>query len=73
MFSFRKGRIALAGAALLALASVWAAPAQQGRSAGFEGIGRPATPAEVKAWDIDVRPDFKGLPPSSGTVVKGKD
>ncbi len=73
MFSFRKGRIALAGAALLALASVWAAPAPQGRSAGFEGIGRPATPAEVKAWDIDVRPDFKGLPPGSGTVLKGQD
>ena len=24
----------------------------------FKGIGRQATPAEVKAWDIDVRPDF---------------
>ena len=27
----------------------------------FPGIGRDATPAEVAAWDIDVRPDFKGL------------
>ena len=26
------------------------------------GIGRAATPAEIKAWDIDVRPDFVGLP-----------
>jgi S-disulfanyl-L-cysteine oxidoreductase SoxD len=38
----------------------------------FEGIGRPATPAEVKAWDIDVRPDFKGLPPGKGSVVQGE-
>ena len=30
--------------------------------AEFAGIGRVATPAEIKAWDIDVRPDFKGLP-----------
>ena len=38
----------------------------------FSGIGRPATPAEIKAWDIDVRPDFKGLPPGSGTVSQGR-
>ena len=28
----------------------------------YKGIGRVATEAEVAAWDIDVRPDFKGLP-----------
>ena len=28
----------------------------------FHGVGRAATPKEVAAWDIDVRPDFKGLP-----------
>ena len=39
----------------------------------FEGIGRTATPAEIKAWDIDVRPDFKGLPPGRGTVAQGQD
>ena len=38
----------------------------------FEGIGRPATAAEIKAWDIDVRPDFKGLPKGAGTVAKGQ-
>ena len=38
---------------------------------GFPGIGRPATPAEIEAWDIDVRPDFKGLPKGSGTVEAG--
>jgi cytochrome c len=38
----------------------------------FPGIGRTATPAELKAWDIDVRPDFKGLPPGRGTVAQGE-
>ena len=37
----------------------------------FQGIGRAATEAEVKAWDIDVRPDFAGLPKGSGTVDRG--
>jgi cytochrome c551/c552 len=39
----------------------------------YPGIGRTATPAEVAAWDIDVRPDFKGLPPGSGSVARGQD
>jgi cytochrome c551/c552 len=38
----------------------------------FPGIGRAATPAEVAAWDIDVRADFKGLPRGSGSVAKGQ-
>jgi S-disulfanyl-L-cysteine oxidoreductase SoxD len=35
-------------------------------------FGRPATPDEIALWDIDVRPDGKGLPPGSGTVTQGK-
>lgn len=35
-------------------------------------LGRPATPDEIALWDIDVRPDGKGLPPGSGTVAHGK-
>lgn len=35
-------------------------------------IGRAATAAEIKAWDIDVRPDFQGLPAGSGSVEKGQ-
>ena len=41
-------------------------------STKFPGIGRNATPAEVMAWDIDVRPDFKGLPKGSGSVAQGQ-
>ena len=66
MSSFRKAASALA---LIALAG--AALAQT--STGYPGIGRTATPKEVSAWDIDVRPDFKGLPAGSGTVAQGQD
>lgn len=36
------------------------------------GLGRPATAEQVAAWDIDVRPDGKGLPPGKGTVEEGR-
>ena len=52
-------------------ASVLSAHAQSADR--FPGIGRPATAAEVTAWDIDVRPDFKGLPKGSGSVAKGQE
>lgn len=39
----------------------------------YKGIGRDAKPAEVAAWDIDVRPDFKGLPKGSGNVERGQE
>lgn len=35
------------------------------------GLGRVALPEEIKAWDTDVRPDGKGLPPGKGTVKQG--
>jgi len=38
----------------------------------FQNIGRTATEQEVKAWDIDVRPDFKGLPKGQGSVRQGE-
>ncbi|HMN19783.1 MAG TPA: c-type cytochrome [Ottowia sp.] len=56
-------------AMLLAAAITLPALAQQ----RFAGVGRAATPAEVKAWDIDVRPDFQGLPAGSGSVDQGQD
>lgn len=65
MSSFRKAILTLA---LLATAGVALA-----QSSKYPGIGRAATDKEVKAWDIDVRPDFKGLPPGSGSVAKGQD
>ena len=37
------------------------------------GIGRPATQAEVAAWDIDVDRDGRKLPPGSGSVAHGRE
>ena len=65
MSRFRK---VLLAAALLAVAGVAAA-----QSTKYPGLGRNATPKEVAAWDIDVRPDFKGLPAGSGSVSMGQD
>ncbi len=36
------------------------------------GLGRPATPGEIAAWDIDVRPDGVGLPDGAGSVTQGE-
>ena len=55
--------------AVLLCSLLWTAGAAQ----AFEGLGRLATSEEVKAWDIDVRPDFVGLPKGSGSVAKGME
>ena len=55
------------------LISVFAGLLFSANALAFEGLGRVATPEEVKAWDIDVRPDFVGLPKGSGSVAKGMD
>ncbi len=57
----------LAATALLVAAGAAAA------QTAYPGIGRAATAAEVAAWDIDVRPDFKGLPKGKGSVAQGQD
>lgn len=63
MFRFSKTLIAL----VLATGATSAAAFDY-----YSGIGRPATAAEVEAWDIDVRPDFKGLPKGKGTPDEGE-
>ena len=64
MFSCRE--LLAAALALMVGAAAAQAPA-------YPGIGRTATPKEIKAWDIDVRADFKGLPKGAGTVAQGQD
>lgn len=41
-------------------------------SKGRFGLGRVALKEEVSAWDIDIRPDGKGLPVGKGTVAMGE-
>ena len=47
-------------------------PAAEAGSTKKFGLGRAATTAEVKAWDIDVRPDGQGLPEGKGKVSDGE-
>jgi cytochrome c551/c552 len=54
------------------LAAAFIAGAAFAQTPPWHDMGRNATKAEVKAWDIDVRPDFKGLPKGSGTVAQGE-
>lgn len=41
--------------------------------AGGLGLGREARPDELKAWDLSVRPDGKGLPAGKGTWKQGEE
>ena len=59
--------------ALLAAFTAVEAAAGTAFAAGKLGLGRPATPEEVKAWDIDIRPDGQGLPDGRGDVVTGEE
>src|SRR5215831_2890958 len=54
--------------ALAALACAHSAFAQSARL----NIGTPATPGQIRGWDIDVRFDGAGLPPGQGTVAQGE-
>jgi cytochrome c len=55
-------------AIVIAVGSVVAVRAQ---SPTF-GVGRAPRPDDLKAIDIEVMPDGRGLPPGSGTVAAGK-
>ena len=62
------GKRSLAAAALSLLVAS-AALAEEGK---IFGLGTPATPEEIAAWDIDIRPDGQGLPTGSGTAEAGE-
>lgn len=57
---------------LILLAAAFIAGPVLAQAKPWQDIGRDATKAEVRAWDIDVRPDFKGLPKGAGTVSQGE-
>jgi S-disulfanyl-L-cysteine oxidoreductase SoxD len=58
----------IAAFALLTLAS-----ASQAQAPSRYGIGRPATPAEIAGWNIDIDRDGNNLPPGSGSVAQGHE
>ena len=53
----------------VSLAALGVGPA----SAGKFGLGRPALPQEIAAWDLDVAPDGSGLPAGAGDVLTGEE
>ncbi|QMU29702.1 c-type cytochrome [Adhaeribacter radiodurans] len=58
-----------------AISNVSAAPVPSPDSSEWPAsfnFGKPATSQEIALLDIDVRPDGKGLPQGSGTVLAGK-
>ncbi|MCB6179289.1 c-type cytochrome [Rhodobacter sp. Har01] len=57
----------------LLLASVAAACLAGPALADKLGLGRPALPEEVAAWDLAVLPDGTGLPEGSGDVLTGEE
>ena len=80
MSMYRRVRIAFGvGVASALSAALLAVPihvqAQQGTGQQPQryGFGRPATEAEIAAWDIDVTPDGQGLPAGSGTAEQGRE
>src|SRR5215467_7665141 len=42
-----------------------------GALAQAPNLGKPLSPAEIAAWDINVLPDGRGLPSGSGTPADG--
>ena len=54
--------------ALCVLALAFAATAALAET---PGLGKPATEADIAAWDISVMPDGTGLPPGSGMPAQG--
>jgi cytochrome c len=62
----RESRIA----ALAVIALVCATSAQ---AQSPYGIGRPATPAEIAGWNIDIDREGHNLPPGSGTITHGHE
>jgi S-disulfanyl-L-cysteine oxidoreductase SoxD len=61
----RSKNLLLLTAILIASASAWA------QTEKYEGVGKTATPEEIRARDITVLPSGHGLPPGEGTAKEG--
>ena len=48
------------------------APSFRDGRVGHFAVGTAATPEQIAAWDIDIRPDGMGLPVGSGSVEDGE-
>lgn len=78
--AWARGSHRMLAVSLLALSGLgaWTTVDAADKAAGLsvnniQVVGRVPTTAEITAWDIDVRPDFRGLPKGSGSVSSGAD
>jgi cytochrome c len=58
--------------ALAALLAIGVTGVTITRAASPYGLGKPIDAARLSAWNIDVSPDGRGLPPGSGDVAHGR-
>jgi cytochrome c len=65
-----RATLLVAAAVALVTASLSAQAGGTGAPARY-GIGRAATPDDIRKIDIDAMPDGRGLPPGRGTVSQG--
>lgn len=61
----RFNNLLLVAAVLVVSATAWA------QTEKYEGVGKTATPEEIRARDITVLPSGHGLPPGEGTAKEG--
>jgi cytochrome c len=59
-------------AAAIAVAVAFGAAIAAQQPSQPSGLGRPPTPAELRAWDLSIGPDGAELPAGSGTVAQGE-
>src|ERR1700690_2806511 len=75
---FDRGRLRRMGAFTMRFSHLFvltvalmACSAASAQTVKYEGVGKPATPEEIRARDITVLPSGKGLPPGKGTAKEG--
>jgi mono/diheme cytochrome c family protein len=68
MSNSARGLVAFVAASLFAIVAADAA-----EKPSKMGLGRPALPEEISAWDTDVQADGRGAPPGRGTVKQGEE
>jgi cytochrome c len=61
----------LVGVVLLLMASCVVPGRSNHEQPGALGLGRPATPDDIRAWNIDANPSGEGLPLGQGTAAGG--